>query len=53
MNTSKNLHKDLITGFFFLSGILSFVSGQFVMSTLFFGTASLTSNLDFAKPAPI
>ncbi|WP_269059633.1 hypothetical protein [Methylomonas sp. LL1] len=40
-----------MTGLFFVTGIFSFMSGQFVMSTLLFGTASLTSNLNLAKPA--
>jgi hypothetical protein len=51
MNTSHNLYRDVMTGLLFLAGILSFVSGEFVFSTLLFGTASLTSHLDFAKPA--
>jgi hypothetical protein len=51
MNTSNNLYRDVMTGLLFLAGILSFVSGEFVFSTLLFGTASLTSHLDFAKPA--
>lgn len=50
MNTSKNLYRDIMTGLFFTVGILSFMSGQFVLSTLFFGSASLSSNLEFAKP---
>lgn len=51
MNTSNNLYRDIMTGFFFITGILGFMSGEFVLSTLFFGTASLSSNLDFARPA--
>jgi hypothetical protein len=51
MKTSKNLQRDVMTGLLFMAGILSFVSGEFVFSTLLFGTASLTSNLDFVRPA--
>jgi hypothetical protein len=51
MNTSNNLYRDVMTGLLVLTGILSFVSGEFVFSTLLFGTASLTSNLNLAKPA--
>jgi hypothetical protein len=51
MNTSNHLYRDVMTGLLFLTGIVSFISGEFVFSTLLFGTASLTSHLDFAKPA--
>jgi hypothetical protein len=51
MNTSKNLYKDVMTGLFFVAGILSFISGQFILSTLLFGAASLSSNLAIAMPA--
>lgn len=48
MNTST-LYRDVVTGSCFLAGILAFVSGQFILSTLLFGMASLTSNLPVAK----
>ncbi|WP_198159266.1 hypothetical protein [Methylomonas lenta] len=51
MNTSKNLQRDVMTGLLFCAGILSFVSGELVFSTLLFGTASLTSKLNFVRPA--
>jgi hypothetical protein len=53
MNTPKSLYKDVTTGLFFVAGILSFMSGQFILSTLLFGTASLASNLNLAMPARI
>jgi Ca2+-dependent lipid-binding protein len=53
MNTSKSLYKDVMTGLFFITGVLSFMSGQFIFSTLLFGVASLTSNLNLAMPARI
>jgi len=53
MNTSKGLYKDVMTGLFFITGVLSFMSGQFIFSTLLFGVASLTSNLNLALPARI
>ncbi|MDD2761052.1 hypothetical protein [Methylomonas lenta] len=40
-----------MTGLLLLTGILSFVSGEFVFSSLLFGTALLTSKLYFARPA--
>lgn len=46
MNTS-NLYRDVITGFFFIVGIFGFMSGEFVLSTVLLGMASLTSNLGY------
>ncbi len=51
MDTSKNLYRDITTGLSFVVGVFCFMSGEFVISTLLFGTASLTSNLDFARTA--
>jgi hypothetical protein len=51
MNAANNFYKDIMTGLLFITGVLSFLSGQFPISTLLFGTASLASNLDFARPA--
>jgi len=53
MNASKNLYRDIMTGLFLFSGILSFISGQYIMSTLLFGAASVCSNLNLAIPARI
>jgi hypothetical protein len=50
MKNSKSMYRDVMTGLLFMAGILSFISGDFVFSTLLFGTASLTSNLNIAKP---
>ena len=47
MNKSKNLYRDVFIGLFFMTGVFGFISGEFVMSTLLFGIASLSSNLDF------
>ncbi|WFP51940.1 hypothetical protein PL263_07875 [Methylomonas sp. EFPC3] len=51
MNQSK--FKDIVTGLFFTTGIFSFMSGEFVLSTLLFGAASLASNLSVVKPIRI
>ena len=53
MDKTSAMYKDITTGLFFLAGILSFVSGEFVMSTLLLGTASLASNLQSAKAVRI
>ncbi|CAD6882126.1 hypothetical protein [Methylomonas albis] len=53
MNTSNSFYSDVMTGLFFVTGMLSFMSGQFILSTLLFGAASLTSNLNLATPVRI
>jgi len=51
MKTTQNLYRNVMTGLLLVTGILSFMSGQFLMSTLLFSTASLSSYLDFVRPA--
>ncbi len=46
MNTSNNLYRDIATGLFFTIGLYGFMSGEFVISTLLFGAASISSNLN-------
>lgn len=40
-----DLNKDIIFGLMFITGIWSFISGQFIISTVLFGGAALYSNL--------
>ena len=47
MKLPKNLYRDIAVGFCYLSGIFGFMSGEFVLSTALFGTASLISNMNF------
>ncbi len=49
MNKSNNLYRDILTGFFFTTGIFGFMSGEFVISTMLFGAASISSNLEFSS----
>ncbi len=51
MNTTKSIYRDMMTGLFFVTGIFDFMLGQFILSTLLVGAASLSSNLDLAAPA--
>jgi hypothetical protein len=46
MNTSNNLYRDIATGLLVTIGVFGFMSGEFVISTMLFGAASLSSNLD-------
>lgn len=50
MNASKQLYRNVMAGLFFLTGISSFLSGQFVASTMLFGMAFLTHTRILAKP---
>lgn len=47
MKKPVNLYRDIVSGLLFVIGVFGFMSGEFVLSTLLFGGASLTSNLDF------
>lgn len=49
MKNSSFLYRDIATGILFTSGILGFMSGEFVLSTMMFGAASLSSNLNLDK----
>jgi exosortase/archaeosortase len=46
MNKSKNLYRDVFIGVAFMTGVFGFMSGEFIISTMLFALASLTSNLD-------
>jgi hypothetical protein len=45
MKPERNFFRDVTTGILFTTGLFGFVSGEFVISTLLFGAASLSSNL--------
>ena len=47
MSKSSNLYRDIVTSLFFTTGVLGFMSGEFILSTLLFGAATVSSNLDF------
>ncbi|MGZ4999675.1 MAG: hypothetical protein ACXV7F_05205 [Methylomonas sp.] len=46
MNKSNNLYRDIVTGLFFTSGVFGFMSGEFIISTMLFGAATISSNID-------
>ncbi len=50
MKKSNNFYKDIAVGLFLIIGILEFMSGEFIISTVFFGVASMLSNLNYAEP---
>lgn len=48
MNKPINLYRDILTSVFFTTGVFGFMSGEFILSTLLFGAATVASNLDFS-----
>lgn len=48
MNKSNNLYRDIVTGLFFTIGVFGFMSGEFIISTMLFGAATVSSNIDFS-----
>lgn len=48
-----SLANDLITALFFIAGVLTFVSSQFIFSTTLFGMAALISNIPKLKSVRI
>lgn len=43
--TMSSLNKDILIGLLFLTGIWSFISGQFIFSTILFAGAAIYSNM--------
>jgi hypothetical protein len=41
----NNFNKDIIIGLIFIAGIGSFISGQFIISTVLFAGAAIFSNI--------
>lgn len=51
MNTSKHWYRNVMTGLFVVTGISSFLSAQFVASTMLFSMAFLTHTRILAQAA--
>jgi hypothetical protein len=43
--TMSNLYKDILIGLLFIIGMWSFVSGEFIISTVLFASAAIFSNV--------
>ena len=41
----KDIKKDIFIGTLFIGGIWAFISGGYVLSTLMFATAAISSNI--------
>jgi hypothetical protein len=48
----NDFHKDLLIGLMFIAGIWSFISGQFIFSTVLFAVAAVYSNIAMRSKKP-
>jgi hypothetical protein len=49
MTKSSFLYKDIATGLLFTAGVFGFMSGEFIISTVLFGAATVASHLGLAR----
>ena len=42
----NDFYKDILTGVVFITGLLGFVSGEFIISSALFATAAVASNVN-------
>ena len=41
----SDFNKDIVIGLLFITGVWSFISGQFIISTVLFGSSAIYSNI--------
>jgi CheY-specific phosphatase CheX len=41
----NNFQKDILTSLLFIIGVLGFISGEFIISTVLFASAAVASNI--------
>lgn len=41
----NNLYKDILIGMVFIIGLLCFISGEFIISSMLFASAAIASNI--------
>ncbi|MDD5276840.1 MAG: hypothetical protein PHR16_12260 [Methylovulum sp.] len=46
----NDFKKDILIGLMFIAGIWSFISGQFIFSTVLFASAAIYSNIVMRAP---
>ncbi|QWF71055.1 hypothetical protein KEF85_00705 [Methylomonas paludis] len=51
MNKSSHCYKDILVSFLVISGVLSFMSGEFIISTALFCASSLFSTINLGGDA--
>lgn len=45
----KDLRNDIFTGAVIITGLLGFVSGEFIISSTLFAAAAISSNINLAR----
>jgi hypothetical protein len=45
----NDLHKDILTGTVFVTGLLGFISGEFILSSTLFASAAVASNVNLNR----
>ena len=46
----NELQKDILTATMFITGLVGFISGEFIISSALFASAAITSNLNDKRP---
>ncbi|MEI8207874.1 MAG: hypothetical protein WCG16_01630 [Methylococcales bacterium] len=44
-----DLQKDFLTGAIFMTGLVGFISGEFIISSTLFASAAIASSLSFSR----
>jgi len=45
----SDYYRDILTGLVFVTGMLGFVSGEFIISSTLFATAAIASNINMNR----
>ena len=45
----NDFYKDILTGTVFITGLLGFISGEFIISSALFATAAVASNVNINR----
>lgn len=45
----NDLHKDILTATVFLTGLIGFISGEFIISSTLFASAAIASNVNLNR----
>ncbi len=45
----NDLYKDILTGAVFLTGLIGFISGEFIISSTLLATAAIASNVNINR----
>lgn len=45
----NDFYKDILTGTLFVTGLLGFFSGEFIISSALFATAAIASNINLTR----